>query len=75
MEVYNLHKQLQNEGFKFYNFNSNDIPEYYAVRLNDTHKLISRKLKWRKKKKEIIKVYYIDAYYYKAIFLYNILHC
>ena len=58
MEVYNLHKQLQNEGFKFYNFNSNDIPEYYAVRLNDTHKLISRKLKWRKKKKELIKVYY-----------------
>ena len=50
MEVYNLHKQLQNEGFKFYNFNSNDIPEYYAVRLNDTHKLISRKLKWQKKK-------------------------
>ena len=65
---------MQNEGFKFYNFNSNDIPEYYAVRLNDTHKLISRKLKWQKKKKEIIKCI-IDAYYYKAIFLYNILHC
>ena len=51
VEVYNPYKQLQNEGFDFYNFNSNDIPKYYTVRLNDTDKLISKKLKWRKKKK------------------------
>ena len=53
VEVCNPYKQLQNEGFKFSNFNSNDIPEYYAVRLSDTDKLVSRKLKW--KKKEYIK--------------------
>ena len=52
VEVYNPYKQLQNEGFDFYNFNSNDIPKYYTVRLNDTDKLISKKLKWRKKKKK-----------------------
>ena len=52
VEVYNPYKQLQNEGFDFYNFNSNDIPKCYTVRLNDTDKLISKKLKWRKKKKK-----------------------
>ena len=52
VEVYNPYKQLQNEGFDFYNFNSNDIPKYYTVRLNDTDKLISKRLKWRKKKKK-----------------------
>ena len=52
VEVYNPYKQLQNEGFDFYNFNSNDIPKYYTVRLNDTDKLISKKLKWQKKKKK-----------------------
>ena len=56
VEVYNPYKQLQNEGFDFYNFNSNDIPNYYTVRLNDTDKLISKKLKWRKKKKKKIKI-------------------
>ena len=56
VEVYNPYKQLQNEGFKFSNINSNDIPEYYAVRLSDTDKLISRKLKWKKKKKYIKRI-------------------
>ena len=50
MEVYNPYKQLQNEGFDFCDFNSNDIPEYYTVRLNDTDKLISKKLKYQKKR-------------------------
>ena len=50
VEVCNPYKHLQNEGFKFSNFNSNDIPEYYAGRLSDTDKLISRKLKWKKKR-------------------------
>ena len=50
VEVYNPYKQLQNEGFDFCDFNSNDVPEYYTVRLNDTDKLISKKLKCQKKR-------------------------
>ena len=50
VEVYNPYKQLQNEGFDFYNFNSNDIPKYYTVRLKKNCQ------KKKKKKKHIKRV-------------------
>lgn len=58
-EVYNPYKQLQNDGFEFYNFKSNDIPWHYTIRLTDTDRIISRKLKWENQK-YIYKAHYRD---------------
>ena len=58
-EVYNPYKQLQNDGFEFYNFKSNDIAGYYTVRLTDADRIISRKLMWGNQK-YIYKAHYRD---------------
>ena len=53
VEVCAPYKQLRNEGFQFYNSETTDIPQSFTIKLNEHNKIVSQKLEWHEKKRNL----------------------